>query len=54
MKTKQEKHITRFIKTLCEGKSKEEIRQAELNYLRFLKLAERVSNRLTNQKNTNP
>ena len=49
MKTNQEKFISRFIRSLSKDKSKEELRQAELNYLRFLKLAERVSTRLTNE-----
>ena len=47
--TNQQKHITHFIKSICKGKTKEELQQAELNYLRFIKLAERVSNRLSEQ-----
>ena len=53
MKTYQEKHISRFIRSICKGKSKDELRQAQINYLRFLSLAERISNRLASQrKNT--
>ena len=53
MNTYKHKHISHFIKSICKGKTKEELQQAELNYLRFLKLAERISNRLIEQKKDN-
>ena len=46
MNTKKEKYISKFIRSVCKDKSEEEYRQAELNYLRFLDLAERVNDRL--------
>lgn len=51
----KQKHITHFIKSICKGKTKEELKQAEANYLRFIQLAQRISNRLSEQKqNSNP
>ena len=51
MKDIEQKHITKFIHSVCCGLSKEEIKQAELNYLRFLHLAERINKRLLTEKN---
>ena len=50
MKTNNEKHITHFIKSICKNKTREEQKQAELNFLRFIKLAEKINNRLDAQK----
>lgn len=50
MKTTNEKHITHFIKNICGNKTKEEQKQAELNFLRFIKLAEKINNRLEREK----
>lgn len=50
MKTNNEKHITNFIQGICKGKTKEEQKQAELNFLRFITLAERIANRLSSEK----
>lgn len=50
MKTNEEKHITNFIRNICKNKSREEQKQAELNFLRFIKLAEKINNRLHTQK----
>lgn len=52
MKSNNEQHISHFIQGVCKGKSKEEQRQAELNFLRFIRLAERVNNRLYQQEGT--
>lgn len=53
MKNREQKHITKFIRSVCKGKDEEEIRQAELNYLRFINLAERINKRLIVEKNIN-
>lgn len=50
MKTSNEKHITHFIRSICGNKTKEEQKQAELNFLRFIKLAEKINNRLEREK----
>ena len=50
MKINQEKQISHFMRGICKNKSTQELRQAELNYLRFLKLAEKISSRLANEK----
>jgi len=51
MKDIDQKFITKFIRKICVGKSKEEMKQAEANYLRFIRLAERVNNRLSKERN---
>lgn len=50
MKTEHNNRISHFIRTICKDRPQEELRQAELNFLRFIKLAEKISNRLTNEK----
>jgi hypothetical protein len=40
-----------LIKSIMEGRSKEEILLAESNYMRFIRLAERVSSRLALEEN---
>lgn len=47
----EQKFITKFIRKVCVGKSEEEMKQAEANYLRFIRLAERVNNRLEQERN---
>ncbi|MFV0571722.1 MAG: hypothetical protein ACK5M1_04715 [Xanthomarina gelatinilytica] len=55
MSTEHNTHISRFIRRICKDKSSDEIHQAELNFLRFLNLAERISTRLTDEaRNRNP
>jgi len=50
MKTNNEKHITHFIKSICGNKTNEAQKQAELNFLRFIKLAEKINTRLEMEK----
>lgn len=54
MKDREQKVITQFIRKVCAGKSEEELKQAEANYLRFIRLAERVNNRLEQERNEKP
>jgi hypothetical protein len=46
MKTQQQKHLTNFIKIICKCKTNEEQKQAELNFLRYIKLAEKINERM--------
>jgi len=50
MKTQQEQHLTNFIKNICKCRTKEEQKQAELNFLRFIKLAEKINDRINRNK----
>jgi hypothetical protein len=50
MKTSNEKHITHFIRSICGNKTKGEQKQAELNFLRFITLAEKINDRLEKEK----
>jgi len=50
MKNIEQKALTKFIRLVCKGKSKEELKQAEANYLRFIHLADRVNQRLAKEK----
>lgn len=42
--------LSKFISMVCIGKSEEELKQAKANFIRFIKLAERVNNRLHREK----
>ncbi len=46
MTTKQEQHLTNLIQSICKCKTKEEQKQAELNFLRLIKLAEKINERI--------
>ena len=50
MNTNKEKHIT----SICGNLSIEEQKQAELNFLRYINLAERISQRLEREKSDTP
>tara|TARA_R110002051_G_scaffold2660_1_gene14277 strand:+ start:23008 stop:23187 length:180 start_codon:yes stop_codon:yes gene_type:complete len=54
MNTNKEKHITTLIKSICGNLSIEEQKQAELNFLRYINLAERISQRLEREKSDTP
>ena len=51
MKEIEQKILSKFTRMVCNGKSEEELEQAEANYLRFIQLAERVNRRLLKEKN---
>ncbi len=53
MKEQQEQHISQFIGSICKDKTPEEQREAEANFMKYLQLAEKISNRLANEKESN-
>lgn len=50
MKTTQEQHLANFIRSICKSKTREEQKQAELNFLRFIKLAEKINERISKNR----
>ncbi len=50
MKTNNEKYITNFIRGICLKKSEEELNQAESNFMRYIELVERITDRLAYKK----
>ena len=51
MENIEQKTLSKFIRLVCKGKSEEELKQAEANYLRFIQLADRINKRLEREKN---
>lgn len=47
---KQHKHLHQFINSICKCRNKEEQKQAELNFLRFIKLAEKIHERMNKNR----
>lgn len=54
MSTKNEKSISNFIRTICFKKSEEELNQAESNFMRYIELVERISDRIADEKQSQP
>ena len=53
MHNKQNIDVSDIIATICKGKKEKELQAAELNFIRYLQLAERIYNRISlEDKNT--
>lgn len=50
MKNINETKITKFIRDVCTDKTEAEIKQAEANFIRFIRLAEKVNERIQLEK----
>lgn len=45
MNTNNSKVISNFIRNICSKRDEEQQKQAELNFLRYINLAEKINNR---------